>query len=473
MSLIERINRGPLDILDRSIPARTLIFSLVIPSFVEEFMMILSSYVDTAMVGSIGVHATAAVAINGPALGLTNGFNFGLSIGFSVMISRFIGEARIEKAEEVIKNAMFHILWFGSLLTLIYTFVLVPNYVRWMGADEAIWKDAMAYMRYLGYSRIFLVTMMICSNLMRGQGDTRRPMICNVLRNVINVFLNLVFIYPTRVVSILGFSFTAWGAGMGVAGAAIATSLSNVLSGLLSLYFVFRPTNKVHIKLSECVGVRPTLLRHIYRLGIPIAGERLVINGGQLATMRMLTGISSAVVAANSLANTAESICYMPVSGFSIAATTLVAQWLGAGDSKRATELGNACIKYACRVMVVTATLLYIFAPNIIDIFTDDARVIAMAAEALRVQAFAEIFVAIAMTTAGILRGAGDTHYSSMLTMSSMWLVRVPLAYILINFFDFHLLGVWIPMALDWTTRGILMTIRYRRGKWKTAWKKS
>lgn len=473
MSLIKKLNREPLDILDRSIPARTLIFSLVIPSFVEEFMMILSSYVDTAMVGSIGVHATAAVAINGPVLGLTNGFNFGLAIGFSVMISRFIGEGRLEKAREVIQNAMFHNLWFGGLMTFIYLVVLVPNYVRWMGADEEIWQGAMDYLRYLGYSRIFLVMTTICSNILRGQGDTRRPMFCNVLRNIVNIFLNTLFIYPTRVVSILGFSFTAWGAGMGVAGAAIATTFANVVSGLLALYYVFRPENKVYIKLSECVGVKPVLLKHIYRLGIPIAGERLIISGGQLATMRMLTGIGSAVVAANSLANTAESICYMPVSGFSIAATTLVAQWLGAGDSKKAVELGNACIKYACRVMAVMATLLYIFAPNIIGIFTADEGVITMAAEALRVQALAEIFVAIAMTTSGILRGAGDTNYSSLLSMTGMWLVRVPLAFILTRYFGFKLLGVWIPMALDWTTRGILMTIRYRRGKWKTAWKKA
>ena len=86
-------------------------------------------------------------------------------------------------------------------------------------------------------------------------------------------------------------------------------------------------------------------------------------------------------------------------------------------------------------------------------------------------QAFAELFVAVANTVSGILRGAGDTKFSSVMSMVGMWGVRVPLAFILIKFFGFGLLGVWFPMALDWTMRCLLMTIRYRRGKWKAAWK--
>ena len=121
--------------------------------------------------------------------------------------------------------------------------------------------------------------------------------------------------------------------------------------------------------------------------------------------------------------------------------------------------------------MAVCAILMFIFAPQLVGIFTTDEQAIAMAAQALRVQAFAELFVAVANTVSGILRGAGDTKFSSVMSMVGMWGVRVPLAFILIKFFGFGLLGVWFPMALDWTMRCLLMTIRYRRGKWKAAWK--
>ncbi len=460
-----------LNILDRSISARALIFSLVIPSFIEELGQILTMYVDTAMVGHISVNASAAIAVNHPILMLTNGFNYGLAIGFSVMVARYIGEGHPEDAREVMRNAMFHILWFGGFLTVTYVLVLAPNMARWMNADPSIWKDAGDYIFHLGTTRLFLAMLSINCNLLRGMGDTRRPMFCNVLHNAVNVVFNYLLIFPTRTVSIFGQQMTMIGAGKGVAGAAMGTSLANICSALLSMYFVLRKDNAVTFDRRRVVGINSMLLRRTYRLGVPIALERLVISTGQLATTRMLAGLGNTVVAAHSYANTAESVCYMPINGFGVAATTIVAQWLGAGDHGKAIELGNKCIKYACIVMAVCAALMFGFAPQLVGIFTSDELAIAMASQALRVQAFAELFVAIANTTSGILRGAGDTQFSSILSMVGMWGVRVPLAYILIRFFNFALLGVWLPMALDWTIRCLLMTLRYRRGKWRHAWR--
>ena len=129
--------------------------------------------------------------------------------------------------------------------------------------------------------------------------------------------------------------------------------------------------------------------------------------------------------------------------------------------------LGPSCISHPIDLILY---LMYIFAPQLVGVFTTDEQAIFMAAQALRVQAFAELFVAIANTTSGILRGAGDTKYSSILSMIGMWGVRVPMAFILIHFFGFGLIGVWLPMAIDWTIRCLLMTLRYKRGKWKNVW---
>ncbi len=463
--------RKQYNILDASIPARTLIFSLVLPSFIEELGQILTMYVDTAMVGHISVNASASIAVNQPILMLTNGFNYGLALGFSVMLARYIGENHPEDAREVMRNAMFHIAWFGVLLNVLYIFVIAPNFARWMNADVSIWEDSGDYIRILGYTRIFLAMLSINCNLLRGMGDTRRPMFCNVLHNVINVVFNYLLIFPSRTVSIFGAAVPMIGAGMGVAGAATATSFANICSGLLSMYFVLRRDNLVTFDRRKVIGVNSMLLRRTYRLGIPIALERLVLSSGQIATTRMLAGLGNHVVAAHSYANTAESVCYMPINGFGVAATTIVAQWLGAGNPNKAIELGNKCIKYACEVMAVCAVLMYAFAPQLVGMFTTDEVAITMAAEALRVQAFAELFVAITNTLSGILRGAGDTKFSSFMSMVGMWGIRVPLAFILIRFFGFTLLGVWFPMAIDWTIRCLLMTVRYRRGKWKEAWK--
>ena len=466
-------NRTRLNILDPNVPARALIFSLVIPSFIEELGQILTMFVDTAMVGSMGVAASAAIAVNTPILMLTNGFNYGLAIGFSVLVARSIGEGHPEDAREVMRNAMFHMVWFGMLLNVLYIFLIAPNFARWMNADPAIWKDAGDYIRILGYTRIFLAMLSVNCNLLRGMGDTRRPMFCNLLHNVVNVIFNYLLIYPTRTISLFGHAFTMFGAGWGVAGAAAGTSIANICSGLMSLYFVLRKDNAVTFEPGKIISCNMMLLKRIYSLGLPIALERLIISAGQLVTTRMLAGLGNHVVAAHSYANTAESVCYMPVNGFAVAATTIVAQWLGAGNQKKAIELGNKCILYSCEVMAVCATLMYIFAPQLVGIFTRDELAISMAAEALRIEAFAELFVAIANTESGILRGAGDTKFSSLMSMVGMWAVRVPMAYVMVYHFDLSLRGVWYAMAADWIVRFVFMTRRYRKGTWLSAWKRA
>ena len=119
--------------------------------------------------------------------------------------------------------------------------------------------------------------------------------------------------------------------------------------------------------------------------------------------------------------------------------------------------------------MLCTSTFLFITAPYIIDLFTPDDNVVAMGAEALRIECLAEVFSAITMTISGALRGAGDTRYSTITSLMGMWIVRIPIAVYLVRFLGIGLKGVWIPMAIDWIFRCARMVHRYRSGKWKHA----
>jgi len=458
-----------IDILDRDIPAGKLILSIVWPSFIEEFMSILVNYVDTAMVGSIGVHATAATALGNPIMMLTNSIMIGLSMGYSVLIGRSIGEGEKDRALKIMRQTVFLVLFFGTILNFLYAFVFSPYLPRLMGADPEIWDDAGTYIFHLGWSRIFIVAMFCANNIHRAQGHTKTAMKANVTANITNCVGNFLLIYPTRTITLFGTSFTMIGAGWGIKGAAVATSIANVIAFIYAFVTLFDKRNVVPLSFDGFPKFDLHLTLRTVKIGIPVAMERGIVSIGQLVITSLLANVGTSTLAAHNLAMTAESICFMSVMGFGTAATTLVAQWLGAGDHDRAQELANKCLQYAVTVMLCTSAFLFVMAPRIIDIFTNDQSVIDMGAAALRIECLAEVFSAIAMTISGVLRGAGDVKYSTVTSMLGMWVVRIPAAVYLVRFAGIGLNGVWIPMAADWIFRCLMMVARYRSGKWKHA----
>lgn len=122
-------------------------------------------------------------------------------------------------------------------------------------------------------------------------------------------------------------------------------------------------------------------------------------------------------------------------------------------------------------VMTVMGTAMFLFAPQILSFFTRDTAVIALGAKMLRIEAFAEPLVAVGNVLAGVLRGAGDTRWPFYISVVGMWLIRLPLAFVLIHIFAWDLTAVWLGMALDWVVRGIISYVRFRRRKWLEAWK--
>ena len=461
-----------LDLLDKSIPSWKLILLLAWPTVIEQILQTAVNYVDTAMVGSIGTTATAAIGVCTSTIWFIMGFMNAPSIGFSVMVARRIGENRPEDAREIIRQAVLSIVVVGLTLTTLVELIVAPNLPYWMGADPEVIPHAIAYFRIIGAGYLFNTALMTCSSILRCMGDTKTPLKFNLMTNVINVCGNFLLIYPTRELTVFGTTFTMPGAGWGVAGAATATVFATAFSATNLLLVLYKKKNPLHVTLKESYRPNVPVLRQALTLGIPSFFERSIISLGQICSTAMITGLGTAAMAAHQLANTGESLCYMPIFGFSIAATTLVAQNLGAGDKERAFQQGALCNWMAVGVMCCTSAVMFIFAPNIIDFFSNDPTVIRLGAAMLRIEAFAEPFFAIANVVGGVLRGAGDTKWPFYISLAGMWIIRVPVAFVLINVFNWGLHAVWVGMAIDLTLRGLLSLWRlYKRG-WLHAWER-
>jgi putative MATE family efflux protein len=466
--------KSELDLLDKSISSRRKVWMLAWPTIVEQLLMTVVTYVDAAMVGSVGVNATAAIAVNTSVIWLLQGLMAGLGVGSSVLVAKKIGEGQEEQARDILRQSVVGMVILGLFLVLIGQLVLAHNLPRWMNAEEVLRGPAEQYMRIVSTAFLFQVILAVGGAIIRGAGDTRTPMRYNILNNIVNIIGNFLFIYPTRTVSLFGRTLTVWGADMGVGGAALGTAISFTVAGLLTLHHLFSKKSRISISVKGPLleNFRPNrdILEQIVRLGLPAAFERMTLSSGQIVITALVTGMGSTILAAHQLATTAESICYMPVYGFNVASTTLVAQSLGAGEKKMAKEYASACIRYGLAIMVVCATLMFAFAPKMIWLFIKDSAVIALGAAMLRIEAFAEPCVAVANVASGILRGAGDTRWPFYISLIGMWLVRLSLALILIKGFGVGLVGIWIPMAIDWTVRMLISLWRLRGDQWLNLW---
>lgn len=455
-----------LDLLDKTKSPRLIVWALAWPTIVEQLLMTVVTYVDAAMVGSVGVDATASVAVNTTVIWLLQGIMAGLGVGASVLIAKKIGENRKEEVQSLLVQSLYASLILGIVMAVVGELILAPYLSIWMGAEDKLIAPASQYMRIVALSFPFQVFLAVGCAIIRGSGDTKRPMIYNMVSNIVNIIGNFFFIYETRAVDLFGLHFNVWGAGMGVGGAALGTLAAYTVAGSITVYHLVSTRSSIHIEKGTALTLNKPQMRQIINLGIPTVFERMTLSLGQIVITALVTGMGSTMLAAHQLATTAESICYMPCFGFSMAATTLAAQSLGAGEQKLAKKYSNICLQYGIATMVVSAVLMYVFAPQMISLFIRDAAVISVGAMMLRIEAFAEPFVAVANVVSGILKGGGDTKWPFYISLIGMWAIRLPMSLIVIKFFHVGLAGIWIPMAIDWVIRMIISTFRYKSEKW-------
>ena len=470
-----------LNIFEEGISPVKVMFMLAWPTIIEQFLMSAVMYVDTAMVGALGADASAAVGLNSSTTWLINGICGALGVGFSVLVGRNIGAGDHEKAKKIVRQALMAMLVFGAAISAIL-FCISGYLPGWLGADESLRNDAASYLSIIAFIYLFNVPNAISGAIVRCAGDTRTPMFSNLTANILNVGLNFLFIFPTRDISLfikipftetvlIDTSFTMWGAGWGIRGAAFASVISMAVSATIMLITLFVKDYPARISLKDKYKFDGGVWKEMLTLAYPVALERMALSGGQIVVTSMVTGLGTKVLAAHYLAITAEGITYMPVFGFSTAATTLVAQTLGAERRDLAKRFSNYCLYYGMVFMTLMGVVLYVFAEPLLAIMSNDPEVITLGSRVLRIEAFAQTMFAAANVTSGILRGAGDTKWSFYIGLVGMWGVRIGVAYLLAYVFDLGLIGAWYAMFLDLTMRGILSLIRFYRGKWLYAWR--
>ncbi len=442
------------------------ILMLAWPILIEQILTSLAQAVDTAMVGSLGAIATASVSISQSPNMLVNGVIMSLGVGFTSMIARSVGANDLERARGLVRQAILTIFSLGIPMTILL-FCLSRQIPIWMGGAPEILDTAQAYNQIVSLSMMFRCMTMVLTSIYRGYGDSKTPMKINIMINVLNVIGNYLMIFPTHDVTLFGKTFSVFGFGWGVAGAAAATSLSAILGSLILLGRCFTVKSAMRISIKESFKPDWGELKIVVRLGVPAMIQRFAMSSASIIVTSTIASLGTIAVASQSLAGTAESLSFMPGFAFGTAITTLFGQSLGAKRPDMAQDYLKKTIILGTVVMGFMTAVLFFGSTFIMGIFTPDPEVIKHGSVLLKILAIIQIPQMITFCLNGSMQGAGDTKSPLIGTMISMWCVRVLGVTLAVRVFGMGLYSVCVAMCSDNVVRCILAFYFYKKGKWR------
>ena len=438
------------------------ILALAGPTMLEQLMQTAVQYVDTAMVGSLGTSATAAVGSTTTVNWLVGSTLHAVGVGFLAYISQAMGAGRRADAKRASAQAVLAVLLLGSLFTAL-TLALSGVIPVLMQVDPAIRVLTSTYFFIIYSPMLFRTATIIFGTVLRAAGDTKTPMKVGILVNVLNVTLNFFLIYPTRRVSLLGGEIIVIGAGMGVIGAAVATAAALAVGGIvITAVYLAHPTVS---PLGESLKPDMAVLRPCLRVALPNAAQRFGTSFGYVVFAAMVNSLGEIATAAHTIANTVESAFYIPGYGMQSASATLSGNARGAGDEQRMREQTRTIIVLEAAMMIVSGGLLFAFAPAMVGMFSSDPEVIRLGSLVLRMVALSEPFYGVSIVIEGMMQGLGRTGYPFAVNITGMWAIRILGTLLCIGGLGLGLASAWGCMIMHNLLLFVMFFTYYLRGR--------
>ncbi|WP_028043444.1 MATE family efflux transporter [Candidatus Stoquefichus massiliensis] len=429
------------------------------PAIVQEALNVVVTYVDTAMVGALGASASAAVGLTSTVGWLVSSVAVAFGVGVLSVCAQADGAHDTKRLKLAGQQAFFMTLIVGLALTVI-CLCISPYLPTWLNGDPSIHKDASAYFMIISLPLLLRSSVLILSSALRGVSDMKTPMMINLYMNLINIVLNFLLIYPSREI----YGILIPGAGLGVIGAATATAISFSVGGILMFIRYYR--NPIFDFIQTGFHYHASVFKDCLRIGLPVVLERSVICLGQVAFSSLIAKLGVIQFAAHTIAIQAEQAFYIPGYGFQSAAATMVGNAVGEQNEKKVKQVTYLICLLTFVLMLIAGIILFIFAENLMSLFTPDPQVIALGALVLRIVSVSEPIYGVLVILEGTFNGMGDTKAPFAYSLFTMWGIRVLGTWIMINVLHLSLAFVWIMMVCDNVARCFLLSRRFLQGKW-------
>lgn len=462
MSVDIKAIREGLDLSFRQRLRLTVMLSL--PAMLAQLSSIAMQYIDASMVGRLGADDSASIGLVSTSLWLFWGICSAMTSGYSVQVAHRVGAKDNEGARRVLRQGISASLLF-SLVVAAVGVAIAWKLPHWLGGEEAICRNATLYFLIFVAALPLLTLNYLAGGMLRCVGNMKVPSVLSGLMCVLDCLFNFLLIFPTHHFNLGGFEIVIPGAGLGVVGAALGTVLAEAVCALFMMYYCcIRQPELSLVGRPGSFRMTRDITRQAFNISLPMTVEHAVICGAQIAITMIVTPLGVIAIAANAFAVTAESLCYMPGYGIGDAATALTGQSHGAQRWRLVRQFGYMSVGLGMIVMTFMGGLLYIFAPEIMAIITPVTAIADLGVEVLRIEAWAEPMFAASIVAYGVFVGVGQTKIPAFMNFGSIWLVRVPLAWILAR--TMGLRGVWMAMCIELTFRGTIFLIRLLFTRW-------
>ncbi len=432
------------------------VLTLAWPSIVENFLQTMVGVVDTALVGHLSTDALAGVGGGQQIMYLLTTFLSAAVMGTTVLVGRAIGARHPAETGRALKQSIL-VAGAASVVLGAILFVGAYPFVRALGLDAGAADDGTIYLQISALATPFLAGMFVGSAALRGAGNTRTSMYVTAMINAVNAVLAWWLIYGAGPIPALG-----------VAGSALAAAIARLVGCAILFWVLMRPDTPVNLRARGGWRFDRPLVSRILNIGIPTALEQFFFSLGVTLYGLIVISLGTEVYATQRASMNVVQLSLMPGFGFAVAATTLVAQALGAGKIRQAQASAMFAMRSCVIQMSVAGLLFAVFSDPLMSLFTSDQTVIDLGSQVLRIIAFNQPFMAVNSVLAGALRGAGDTRYPMITSAIGIWLVRLPVGWFLGVGLGLGLPGIYMVYVADAAARAALVAWRWRQGKWQT-----
>lgn len=428
---------------------------LSIPMILEMVMESLFSIVDIFFVAKLGVEAVATVGLTESVITIVYALSIGLSMAATAVIARRVGEGKPEEASRAGQQAIIIAVTLSLAVGLPGSF-FAADILRFMGGSEAVIAEGTGYTRILFATNGVIMLLFLLNGIFRGAGDASLAMRSLWVANGINIFLD-----PLLIFGIGPFPE------MGVAGAAVATSIGRGIGVLYQSYHLLSGSGTIRFELKDWVLEWP-VIRRLVKLASSGAGQFLIGSASWVVLMRIIALFGDEAVAGYVIAIRLVIFTILPSWGLANAAATLVGQNLGAGKPERAeTSVWRAA--FLNMLFLLSVSVVYFFlARPILSFFDSDPAVMEAGVLSLRIICAGYIFFAYGMVISQAFNGAGDTRTPMLINLFCFWMLEIPLAYFLAVGLGWELAGVCWAIAGSETVLAIIAVLIFRQGWWKT-----
>lgn len=433
---------------------RRALAKLILPLIVELLLTLLVGMIDSMMVSSVGESAVSGVSLIDTVFQLLIYIFAAFGTGGAVVAGQYLGAGRQKTARETVDQ----LVWFSVIASIVIMVFIygIRGFLlgRVFGAitEEVHW-NANRYLLIVALSIPAISIYESGAAVFRTMGNSKITMILSAVMNLINICGNAVLIY---------------GAGLGTAGAAAATVTARYTAAVIMIVLLLR--NDQMLYLSRTLRFIPNggLIKRILRIGVPNGVENGLFQVGKIILAGLFTKFGTSAIAANAISLTISGIQVIPGSAISLAATTVIARCVGAGDETQTRYYNRLLLSITYAVLIIFCGAFWLALPTVLQWYHLSAETALLTTQMVLIHTLGSMVIwPLTFMLPSSMRAAGDVRFAMVTSVISMFVFRLGAAYLLALTFGLGALGVWFAMLFDWGFRAVVFSFRWLSGGWK------